>query len=81
MTTEEINQKLTAVFQDVMDRDDIVLKETMTADDVEEWDSLSHIRLMVAVEKKFGVRFTNAEIEGLKDVGSLVRLIATKTTT
>jgi len=66
MNTEEIDRKLTAVFQDVMDRDDIVLTHNTTAKDVEEWDSLSHIRLMVAIEKAFGVRFTNAEIEGLK---------------
>jgi len=78
MNLDGIRDKLTPVFRDVMDRDDIVLSDTLTADDVEEWDSLSHIRLMVTIEKQFSVRFTNAEIEGLKDVGELVRLIAKK---
>lgn len=78
MNLDGIRDQLTPVFRDVMDRDDIVLSDTLTADDVEEWDSLSHIRLMVTIEKQFSVRFTNAEIEGLKDVGELVRLIAKK---
>lgn len=78
MNLDGIRDKLAPVFRDVMDRDDIVLSDALTADDVEEWDSLSHIRLMVAIEKRFSVRFTNAEIESLKDVGELVRLIATK---
>jgi acyl carrier protein len=78
MNLDGIRDQLTPVFRDVMDRDDIVLSDALTAEDVEEWDSLSHIRLMVAVEKRFSVRFTNAEIAGLKDVGELVRLIAMK---
>jgi acyl carrier protein len=78
LETDEIERELTGVFQSVMDRDDIVLTPETTADDIEEWDSLSHIRLMVAVEKRFGIRFTNAEVEGLKNVGNLVKLITTK---
>ena len=54
-----------------------VTSET-TADDIEEWDSLSHIRLMVAVERKFKVKFTNSEIESLKRVGDLVALVEAK---
>jgi acyl carrier protein len=79
MDTHEITRQLTAVFQVVMDRDDIVLSDTMSADDLDEWDSLSHIRLMASVEKRFGVRFTNAEISGLKNVGGLISLIGKKT--
>lgn len=78
MDVDEINRQLTTVFQDVMDRDDIVLSDEMSADDLGEWDSLSHIRLMASVEKRFGIRFTNAEIGSLKNVGGLIGLIIRK---
>ncbi|MFC6911725.1 acyl carrier protein [Novosphingobium lubricantis] len=50
----------------------------MSAADVEEWDSLSNIRFVVAVEKQFGFRFSNSEIEGLQNVGEMVALIESK---
>jgi acyl carrier protein len=63
---------------DVFDLDDLEITDKTTADDIEEWDSLSHIRLMVAVERKYGFKFTNSEIEQLTNVGDLVKLIETK---
>ncbi|MHA4875364.1 acyl carrier protein, partial [Enterococcus faecium] len=56
----------------------VITPET-TADDVEEWDSLSHIRLIVAVERAFGIKFANAEIESLENVGDLIGAIDKKT--
>ena len=67
------------IMADVFDDDDLHIDEHTTADDVEEWDSLSHVRLIVAIERKFGIRFKNSEIEGLQNVGDLVRVIDAKT--
>ena len=69
---------LTEIMRDVFDDDDITPTETMTADDVEAWDSLSHIRLLVSIEKRFNIKFTNAEVEKLRNVGDLLRAIEAK---
>ena len=74
----ETYEKLTEVFRDVFDDEDLTPTPQMTADDVEEWDSLSHIRLMLSVEKAFGVRFSTVELGGLKSVGDLATLIEAK---
>ena len=58
-----------------IDVDDHVVTANTTASDIEEWDSLSHVRLIVAIERKFGIRFNNSEIGSLMNVGDLVRLI------
>lgn len=78
MNTEAHYAKLTQVFHDVFDDDSIVVVPELTADDVDEWDSLTHIRLVIAIEKKFGLKFTAAEIERLRNVGDLVTLIDSK---
>ncbi len=75
MDAQEVMTKLTAVFRDVFSDDGIELKETTTAGDIEDWDSLSHVNLIVAVEKAFKVKFTTREVQGLKNVGELVALI------
>ena len=62
-----------------LDVDETIVTPDTTAKDIEEWDSLSHIRLLVAVERKFKVKFTNSEIEQLKRVGDLVALVEAKT--
>ena len=59
------------IFKDVLDNDDIVLKYETTAADVEDWDSLSHIQIVVAIEKHFKVKFTTAEIREFKNVGEM----------
>jgi acyl carrier protein len=66
------------VFRDVLDEETLVLRPEMTASDVENWDSISHIDLMVGIEREFGVRFTTAEIAGLKNVGDLEALVDRK---
>jgi acyl carrier protein len=78
MDKTEILKKVNVVFVDVLDDEKIVLTEATTANDVEEWDSLNHIQLVVAVEKKFGIRFTSREIQGWKNVGEMVDSISTK---
>ena len=81
MDRNEVFERVRSIMSDVFDVDLQAdeLKENTTANDIEEWDSLSHIRLIVAVERKFGVKFSNGEIESLKKVGDLVSLIQSKT--
>jgi acyl carrier protein len=69
---------LKQVFQDVFD-DEIELRPELAAKDVDGWDSLTHIRLMLTVEKAFKVKFSTSEIGALKNVGDLVRLIGKRT--
>ncbi len=73
-----VYEKLTTVFRDVLDEDDLVLTPGMTADDVDGWDSLSHVRLILAVSKVFGVKFSAAEVGQLKNVGEFVEMIQSK---
>jgi len=80
MSRDDILAEIRGVLADVFDLDDGEdVTEDTTANDIEEWDSLSHIRLIVAVERKFKVKFTNSEIESLKRVVDLVALVAAKT--
>ena len=73
-----IYEKLTKVFCDVFDHDDLVLTPATTADDVDGWDSLNHIRLLLAVCKAFAIKLSAAEVGGLKNVGELVSVIKAK---
>jgi len=79
METSEIYEKLTAVMHDVFDDDALVLSPGLTAAEVDGWDSLTHIRLMLSIEKAFAVRFSASEVGKLKNVGELANLIAAKT--
>jgi acyl carrier protein len=79
METAEIYQKLTGIFRKVFDDDSIVVRPDLTADDVDEWDSLSHIRLVLTVEKAFNIKFSASEIGRLKNVGEFADLIKSKT--
>jgi acyl carrier protein len=78
MTKDEVRAKLKSIFETVLDVDDLDLRDDLSAGDVEEWDSLSHVRLIVTVERQFNIKFSNAEIEELKNVGDLIRLVMTK---
>lgn len=78
MERETIYNKLNEIFADVLDLDEVQLTDDTTADDIEEWDSLSHIQLVVAVEKAFGIKFTALEIMRWKNVGAMVDSILSK---
>lgn len=78
MSREEIFERLNEVFIDVFDDDDIELTEETTSDDIEEWDSLEHINLIVAVEKEFGIKFSMGEVTGMKNVGAMVDIIESR---
>jgi acyl carrier protein len=80
MTEDEIWRELTAVFRDILEDDDIVIGPDTTAEDVEGWDSLSNIQLLVAIEKTFnGVKFNTGEVANLRNVGEMVEVIKQRT--
>jgi len=78
MNREEVLEQITAIFKDVLDNEDVVLKDDTTAADVEDWDSLSHIQLVVAIEKNFKCRFSSKEIQSWNNVGEMVDCILAK---
>ena len=75
MTREEAYEKLNSVFRDIFDDEDITVNDATTADDIEDWDSLEQISLVVAVEKCFGIKFTMGEVMGMKNVGEMMDII------
>jgi acyl carrier protein len=76
--TSNLHLRLTAIFRDVFDDDSLILRDDMTADDVESWDSLTHVDLIVAIEKEFRIRLTTGEVSSLKSVGQLAALVSRK---
>lgn len=75
MSREEVFETLTQVFQEYFDDDTIILREETTADDIEDWDSLEHINLIVSIEKQFGMKFSMGEVTTMKNVGEMVSII------
>jgi acyl carrier protein len=71
-----VKQKLNRVFRDVFDDDGIEIFDAMTAADIDEWDSVTHITLVLAVEKEFAVRLNAAEVGKLDNVGAMIQLLA-----
>jgi acyl carrier protein len=78
MDKGEILKTVNNVFIDILDDESIMLTYETTANDVEEWDSLNHIQLVVAIEKQFGIRFTSREIQSWNNVGELINTIGNK---
>lgn len=78
MEKNDILAKVQTIFRDVLDNEEIVLTDETTANDIEEWDSLSHIQLIVAIEKTFGIKFTSLEIMKWKNVGEMLDSIVAK---
>jgi len=74
----DILARLTEIFHDVFLDDDLTISPQTTAKDVEGWDSVSHIDMILNVEKTFGVRFSSREVSRLQNVGELAALIAAK---
>lgn len=75
MSREEVFARLTSVFRDVFDDESIVLEETTTSDDIEDWDSFEHINLIVAIEDEFSFKIPMGKTVTLKNVGEMVDLI------
>jgi acyl carrier protein len=78
MAREELLKQVNEIFVDILDDEDVMLDETTTANDVDEWDSLTHIHLVVAIEKHFKIRFTSKEIQSWNNVGEMLDSIDIK---
>lgn len=74
----EIQARLNEIFCEVFDDEDIRIRPEMTANDVDGWDSLSHVNLIVAIETKFNIRFNQKELLTFKNVGDLLKCIESK---
>jgi len=79
MIKTEIITALTEIFHDVFLRDDLTLTPTLSAKDVEGWDSFKQIEIVIAVEERFGVKLKTREVNALSNVGDLAAVIASKT--
>lgn len=74
-----ILSEIQSIMRNVLDAENIVLTETTTADDVEGWDSLGHIQLVVSIEKRFNIKFSAYEMLSWRNVGQMVETISSKT--
>ncbi len=75
MNREEVFKKINDIFIDVFDDTSIVVGEETSAKDIEDWDSLTHITLISAVEEEFGIKFAMKDVLGMKNVGEMVNII------
>lgn len=78
MTQEQIYEKLTKIFHEVFTNTDLVLTASLSANDVDNWDSLTHMILISEIENKFDVKFKLKELNKMKNVGDLVEIIESK---
>ena len=78
MEKEKALEKVNKIFIDVLDDEEIVLSDATTANDVDDWDSLTHIQLVVAIEREFNLRFTSMEIQSWTNVGEMIDCIISK---
>lgn len=79
MTRDDVYIRLTKVFHDVFDDDTIIISDSTTADDIDDWDSLEHINLVAAVESEFGIRFSMKQVSSMKNVGEMADIILSQT--
>jgi acyl carrier protein len=78
MERKEILLRIEAVFRETLDDENIILKDETTADDIEAWDSLTHIQLIVALEKNFKIKFTSKEILSWENIGKMLDCVTSK---
>lgn len=78
MTDIEVLERLTGVLREVFDDDDLELTPSMSAKDVDGWDSLANVRVILGIEEDFGVRFKASEVNRQENLGAFVKLIQSK---
>lgn len=71
-------EKVQRIFRDVFDDESLIIKDSTNSSDIEDWDSLEHIALIVSMEKEFDLKFDLKEVNALANVGEMVDLIASK---
>lgn len=74
----EIIEELQEIFRGIFDDEELVISRDTTAEDIEDWDSLTHMQLITEIEKKFGIKFTTAEIVKASDLGEFIDIIEEK---
>ena len=74
----EIKDTLQEIFRNILDLDDLILENETSANDIEGWDSLAHINLVVAIEKEYNIRFALGELQELKNIQDMIFLIEKK---
>lgn len=79
MTREEVTKRTQVIFRDIFDNANIVLYDDMTAQDIDDWDSLNHINLLTAIQQEFQIKFQLIELQQLNNVGAIIDLILQKT--
>jgi acyl carrier protein len=78
MNRVNLLKEVTKIFKDILDNENVILEENTQATDIDEWDSLTHIQLVVAVEKHFKIRFSSKEIQKWKNIGELLNCVEEK---
>ncbi len=78
MTREKIFEKLTTIFRNNFDDEDITLSEDTSSVDIEDWDSLEQINLVVTIQDEFKIKFNIEEVNAMKNVGEMVDFILKK---
>jgi acyl carrier protein len=76
---DPVFERLQNVFRQVFDEDDLIIRPETSAKDIEAWDSINHVNLVLAVEREFGVRLSTSGIANLKNVGELARMLEAQT--
>lgn len=71
-------ERLQEIFRDIFDDDELIIREGMSANDIEDWDSLAQINLIIAIEKEFKVKFKLDEVSNLKNIGEMLELLSKK---
>ena len=78
MEKTDILKQVQDIFRDILDDENIILSDASTAEDIEDWDSLTHIQLIKTIEKNFSIRFTSREILSWNNVGEMLDCIKSK---
>ena len=78
MSREDIMEKVNEIFRDVFDDEELIITDSTNSDDIEDWDSLEHISLIISMEKEFDMKFDIKEVNKLENVGQMVDMIKAK---
>jgi len=71
-------KELEIIFRDLFDENDLIINNETSANDIEDWDSITHVQLLVLIEKHFKVTFTSREIQQFKNVGDIIKSLESK---